>query len=288
MTSLVREWWTRLRRELTYAGGTFDNPATVEAPVLWRRYADHVARLVSGAPRLMVARGDSWYAVLTRELFPDVNQCVLAPGAGAADAERVLALIHEADVPAVVLVSSEADETVTGPLTRAGLRPEKLTEPLMWCETTPSASASGFAVERVRGKDDFRRAIRIWAAGHAMDEDLVARLLGGTASRDDVSTWLARDGDEPISFVWLTHGDEVGVWAMMTVPAQRRRGAGRAVLTTALAELWQPATTRGAFLVSTIAGRPLYESVGFRPVDESRTWVTPMQDTTSLALEQPG
>jgi hypothetical protein len=120
-----------------------------------------------------------------------------------------------------------------------------------------------------------------------MDEALVARLLGGTASRDDVSTWQARDGDEPISFVWLTHGEQLGVWAMMTVPAHRQRGAGRAVLTTALAELWQPPTT-GAFLVSTIAGRPLYESAGFGPVDESRTWVTHGQEAASLPIAEPG
>jgi hypothetical protein len=258
----------------------------VEARALWSTYADYAARIYSGAPGLVVARGDSWYAVLTGEEHCDINQYMLAPGADEADAEHVLGMIRAADVPAVVLVSTEADEGATGPLAQAELRKEKLSDPLMWCETRPNADPSPFVVRRVRGKDDFRRAIRICAAGRAMDEGIVARAIGGTASRDDVSTWLAWEKDEPISVVWLTHGDEIGVWSMMTPPAHRRRGAARAVLTGALAELWQTPTQR-AFLLSTAGGRPLYESIGFRVVDESISWVTPGQEAASLAIGQP-
>ena len=234
-----------------------------------------------------MARGESWYAVLTRELHTDVNQCVLAPGAGRADAEQVLSLIREADVPAVVSVTSEADESLNGPLASAGLTPEPLTEPIMWCEKTPNVRSSGFAVKRVTRGGDFRLAIATYAAGHGMDEDIAGRVLAGTAPpADDVSIWIAWEGEQPISVVWLTHGEEVGIWLMATPRKNRGRGAARAALSGALAQSWQPATN-GAFLWASPAGRPLYESLGFRPVDEAVVWVTPGQEAASQAIGQP-
>src|SRR5206468_44716 len=111
-------------------------------------------RLFRSAPRLLEARGESWFAVLTQEPHSDVNQCILAPGATPADAERVVSLLDDADVPAVVSVSSQADDAVTAPLARAELKPLPLPEPLMWCEAPPAVESAVFAVERVRGDED--------------------------------------------------------------------------------------------------------------------------------------
>ena len=255
---------------------------------LWFTYADHLTLLFRGAPSLIEARGDSWFAVLTRERHTDVNQCVLTPGASAADAERVISLIGEADVPAVVSVSSEADDEVKVRLRGAELTPAPLPEPLMWCQTRPAADRAPFAVKRVRSKADLRRAVAICAEGHAIDDQILARVLARDPSReDDVSTWIAWEGDEPISVVWLTHGNGIGVWEMMTPPAHRQRGAARAVLTAALAQSWHPSVS-GAFLWATPAGRPLYESLAFRALDEPTIWVTPGGEAGNLAVGQPG
>jgi len=143
-------------------------------------------------------------------------------------------------------------------------------------------------VERVRKEADLRRALRICAEGHAIDEEILAVVLGGDPSRnDDVSTWIAWEGDEPISVVWLTHGDRIGVWEMMTPPAHRRRGAGRTALTVALGRSWLPSVS-GAFLWATPAGRPLYESLSFRALEEPTIWVTPGDEGGNLAVGQPG
>jgi GNAT superfamily N-acetyltransferase len=253
---------------------------------MWATYANHVARLFRGAPSLIETRGESWFAVLTMEPHTDVNQCVLVSGASAADAEHVLSLVTDADVPAVVSVASDADEGVTAALVRAEWEPGQLPEPLMWCQTKPTADTPPFAVSRVRDEADLRTAISIAAQGHAIDEAILGRVLARDPTREDgVSTWLAWDGDEPISVAWLTHGDRTGVWSMMTPSAHRRRGAARAVLRTALAEAWLP-STQGAFLWASPAGRPLYESFGFEALDEPRVWVTPGSDT-GLAIGQP-
>jgi hypothetical protein len=120
-----------------------------------------------------------------------------------------------------------------------------------------------------------------------MDEGVAGRVLAGTAPpADDVSIWIAREGEQPISVVWLTHGDEIGIWLMATPHKNRGRGAARAALSGALAQSWQPATN-GAFLWASPAGRPLYESLGFRPVDEAVVWVTPGQEAASQAIGQP-
>jgi GNAT superfamily N-acetyltransferase len=253
---------------------------------MWSTYADHLGRLFHGAPSLIERRGDSWFAVLTQEPHTDVNQCVLASGARSADAERVLSLIREADVPAVVSVASDADKTVTAALARAEWKPGPLSEPLMWCQIRPAADRVRFAVSRVQSEGDLRTAIAICGQGHAIEEAILSRVLARDPSRENgVSTWLAWDGDEPISVVWLTHGDHIGVWEMMTPPEHRRRGAARSVLSVALAESWQ-SLTRGAFLWASPAGRPLYESFGFFALDEPTIWVTPGSDT-GLAIGQP-
>ena len=70
--------------------------------------------------------------------------------------------------------------------------------------------------------------------------------------------------------------------------AHRRRGAGRAVLTAALDDVWN-GTTRGATLWSTPAGRPLYESVGFAAVAEGISWVPAGYEAEVAALgHSPG
>jgi GNAT superfamily N-acetyltransferase len=262
--------------------------ACVNTLEMWAVYADHLARLFRAAPSLTAARGDSWFAVLTREQHNDVNQCVLAPGAGAADAERVVSLIAGANVPAVISVSSEADEKVTARLARAGFEAAPLPEPLMRRLTAPTADTSRFAVARVRNQADLQTAIKICAEGHAIDQGILGRVLARDPSGDeDVSTWLAWDRDEPISVVWLTHGDHIGVWEMMTPSRHRRRGAGRAVLSAALDESWQP-SNKGAFLWATPAGRPLYESFGFDVLDDATIWTTPGSEAANLAVGQAG
>ena len=93
------------------------------------------------------------------------------------------------------------------------------------------------------------------ARAHMMAREIADRTLAPLAALGErVMAWLAYEGDEAISVVWATQGPRIGVWSMMTPPAHRRKGGGRAVLTCALEALWGP-ETEGAFLFSTPAGR---------------------------------
>jgi hypothetical protein len=258
----------------------------IDQGALWEMFGEHLALLFAGAPKLKTARGRSWLAVLTGEQHPDLNQGVLQANASASDAEDLLAVIADAEVPVVVSVASEVDETAIRPLVGAGLVTAPLAEPLMWCPDRVSASQLSFAVRRAESEADLQTACALCAEGHAIDLAVVSRVLGrDPGQRGQVSTWIAWDESEPVSVVWLTHGDPIGVWEMMTPPRHRRRGAARATLTAALAESWTT-STEGAFLWASPAGRPQYESLGFVAVDEPTVWFSPGQDEAAAAIGQ--
>ena len=100
--------------------------------------------------------------------------------------------------------------------------------------------------------------------------------------------WLAWDGGEPISVVWIVHHEDVlGVMEMMTPARHQRRGAGRALLTHALAAEWRD-DTEFTVLLATPAGRRLYESVGFETSDEVMTRFRGLDDAVLAAIGQPG
>jgi len=253
---------------------------------LWATFRVHLANLFREAPGLRTAHDATWFAVLSGEYHPDLNQAVLQSEASGKDAEDLLAVIAEADVPAVVSVASTAEQTATAPLLRAGMITAPLPEPLMWCGAPVSPFSSGFEVRSVESERDLQAAHQVCAEGHAIDLTVVSRVLArDLGPHSDVSTWIAWDGTEPVSVVWLTHGEEIGVWEMMTPPQHRRRGAARAALTVALSETWTR-STNGAFLWASPVGRRLYESLGFEPLDEPTIWFSPGQDAAAAAIGQ--
>jgi GNAT superfamily N-acetyltransferase len=260
----------------------------MDPDALWRRFADHLARLYAGVAAPAVEHGPGWLAVLSNEQHTDVNICVLLSDATRRSSEDLIGVLDGAAVPGVVSVSSSLDGRVTEPLRAAGFAAAPLSEPLMWLDFRPPRAPSEFEIQRVETGDELARAIDVAAEAHGLERDLLARVLARDVhAGEDVTTWIAWSGGEAASVAWVTLDPQVGVWQMMTSPRHRRRGAARAVLTAALDELWDE-STEGAFLWSSPAGRPLYERVGFRVVDERRVWVLGGDEAGGLAIGQPG
>jgi hypothetical protein len=244
----------------------------VDAAALWETFADHAARVRPGGRAPARGSGTGWFAMLTGEAHPDLNECVLTSRAGAGDAAELVAFLAAADVPALVSVASGATREVTAPLAAAGFERAPTREPLMWCPARPPRATAGLRVEEVRAAPQRERALAIIAEAHLMAVEVADRALAPLPDPDGrVAAWLALDGDEPVSVVWATPGPRIGIWSMMTPAPHRRKGGARAVLTCALEALWGP-DTEGAFLFSTPAGRPFYEAMGFTAVDETTTW----------------
>jgi GNAT superfamily N-acetyltransferase len=231
--------------------------------------------------------GSGWFAVITGEPHCDLNECGLTSGATAADVHALVAYIGAAEVPALVSVASDVPDAITEPLSAAGFVRACVREPLMWCARQPPVATNGLRAEPVRSDADRERAIAIIADAHAMEHDVASRALARLPDPGGrVSAWLAYDGDEAISVAWVTPGPRIGVWEMMTPARHRRKGAARAALTSALDAVWSPGT-EGAFLWSTPAGRPFYESVGFAAVDEAVSWTLGADPAFLAAIGQP-
>ena len=259
----------------------------MDAADLWATFAQHAPRVMPGGLAPARASGHGWFAVLTGELHPDLNECVLTSRARAEDAAELAAFIAAAGVPALVSVASSAGPDVTEPLAAAGFARAPVREPLMWCAERPPRQTGGLRVEPIRSPAARDEAVAIVAAAHMMAPEIADRTLTPLAALGDgVMAWLAYEGDEAISVVWATQGPRIGIWSMMTPLAHRRKGGGRAVLTCALEALWGPGT-EGAFLFSTPAGRPFYESVGFAAVDDATTWTSGASDEFMAAIGQP-
>lgn len=259
----------------------------MDAAALWETFAEHAPRVRPGGQAPARASGNGWFAVVTGEAHPDLNECALTSRARREDAADLVAFIAAAGVPALVSVASGADPDVTAPLVAAGFEPAPAREPLMWCPARPPRETRGLHVAEVRSPAERARAVAIVAGAHVMERDVADRTLAplpDPAGR--VAAWLAYEGDEPISVVWATPGPRIGIWSMMTPVQHRRKGGGRAVLTCALEELWG-ADTEGAYLFSTPAGRPFYESVGFAAVDDATTWTSGASDEFLAAIGQP-
>ena len=259
----------------------------MDADALWRRFAAHLARLYAGAADPTVERGSGWLALLSNQPHTDVNLCVLLSDATRRSSEDLVRLFERAGVPGAVSVSSALDDGAVEPLRAAGFVPAPLSEPLMWLASRPPRGGSEFDVRRVETDDELVRAIDVAAEAHGIERGLLTRLLTREVHADeDITTWIAWSGEEAASVAWVTLDSQVGVWQMMTSPRHRRRGAGRATLTTALDELWND-ETEGAFLWASPAGRPLYERVGFTVVDERRVWVLGGDEAANVAIGHP-
>jgi GNAT superfamily N-acetyltransferase len=141
--------------------------------------------------------------------------------------------------------------------------------------TALGTSSADFAIERVTDSAGMAVVADLVASAFELDRTWCGRtfvapsLLGAPG----VEFFIARRGDEAMSTVTTTGtGDTIGIWSMATPPQKQRQGAGRAALLAAMGYH----RNRGAetfYLCATAAGKPLYDNLGFKTVDDLAIWV---------------
>lgn len=152
-----------------------------------------------------------------------------------------------------------------------GLRPSSL--PVLLREPGPVTGMPRLAASRVTGEAEVASAERVIVDGFPLDRFQPYRqgecLPFSMAARPGIAFHLARrDGEPAGACATFFDGAVGGIYWVGTLPEHRSQGVGRAIMTSALHELGDvPAT-----LTATTAGRPLYESLGFRTVSESTWW----------------
>src|SRR6476469_3503599 len=191
--------------------GAYDRRVDVERA--WTTFAEHAARLYRLGPEQLPS-GERWLAVVSGGTHPDLNPAVLLPGATAADATALLAALAAAGVPGLISLSDLAQPGAAEALRAGGYVAAPLPEALMRCTARPSRQEGAFRVARVRNRAELDVAIAVAAETHVVDVASAERTLARDVHEgEDVGTWIAWDGDQPASVVWLTTGDDIGVWS---------------------------------------------------------------------------
>jgi len=139
----------------------------------------------------------------------------------------------------------------------------------------PEQRATEFFTRRATEAHEMSLFTDLAASAFAMDRSWLARTYAAPSLLDApaLGFYVAYRGDVPMSGVCTSGaGSTVGIWTMSTPPEKQRQGAGRAVLVAAM----QDHLRRGAetfYLIATPAGKPLYDSLGFKTVDELSIWL---------------
>jgi GNAT superfamily N-acetyltransferase len=257
------------------------DPSRVTDP--WAVFADIEFAFRTAARPDGALRGDGWFAAVTGQDHSGLNICGLRPDATPESAAALVSVLGQ--IPAVVFTSEHVSAEARDVLLAEDFAVAGLPEPLMWCAACPAPVAGPFRVEPAAA-EQVGPAIRLIAEAHRIDQAMLDATIGAAAADGIAEPWIAWDDADPVSTVWLVMaGGVVGVNEMMTPPRHQRRGAGRQLLSTALAARWTPATT-GAVLLSTVAGRRLYESVGFTVIDEVITCHRGVDDDLLEAIGQ--
>nr|MBA2380511.1 GNAT family N-acetyltransferase [Chloroflexota bacterium] len=201
----------------------------------WQTFGRHLVRYRDPGLTVAFDLGPGRFAVLTGLPDIELNVTGLHPPAAAAEANALVDRIDEVGAPTLVFVSRNAALAVLAVLAARGFAPTVLPEPLMWraCQILrPTPASPTFSVRRVAGERDLGALVAVLAAAITMPPEVTRRQFAlDRLAGDGLGSWLAWDGVEPVSTVTLTWDDEAcAVWEMMTVPAHRRRGAGRVVL----------------------------------------------------------
>jgi GNAT superfamily N-acetyltransferase len=176
----------------------------------------------------------------------------------------------------LLAVSSTVSEDVSDVLATCGFLRTSKREALFWSPHLPPVAECRFVIERVATDRTFAACKSVFASVHGYSDAMVDAAYGPSLlAHNDVDAWVALEGDTPVGGVYVTTIDgTLGVFEMMTVPAHRRRGVGRALLAAALdaAAARSEHPIRETCFWATPDGRPLYAAMGFVAVDVLNVW----------------
>jgi predicted N-acetyltransferase YhbS len=139
----------------------------------------------------------------------------------------------------------------------------------------PDTPASEFVTKRVANAREMSAFCDLASAAFVMDREWTARTFGSASLLDApaLGFYIAYRGSVAMSGVCSSGiGSTVGIWTMSTPPDKQRQGAGHALLLAVMRDHMK----RGAetcYLIATAAGKPLYDKLGFRTVDELSVWL---------------
>lgn len=183
---------------------------------------------------------------------------------------------HAANVQALFMFSSDCARRLGAVAREAGLV-EAGSAPLMVLTafSAEPVQTVAYSVERVADPGRLELVRDLVASANGLDSSWVGRTFAARSylGVPGISHFLATKEGEAYSAVMTTMSKgPVGIWSMASAPDRQRQGAGRAVLEAAMAH--HRALGADAFyLIATPAGKPLYDALGFKTVDDVSIWI---------------
>lgn len=250
MSASSTRLWTAARRDLSVFGG----------------YIDGCEMRMRGNAILAITGGPT--ADFNMAMFDEGSEDV---SVFEEFAERMTTL----GLPGIFMMSSAASRRL-GTIAAARGLVEAGSAPLMTLPVTALRKPSGdFAIERVTDTAGMAVFSALSASAFGMDRAWNDRTFASASFLEapGFEVFIARRGEEPMSAVATTgiHAT-IGIWSMSTPPEKQRQGAGRAVLLAAM-DFHRQRGAETFYLCATPAGKPLYESLGFKTVDDLAIWV---------------
>ncbi len=235
-----------------------------EVAQLNRLGARAVIASMGGSPGFELGLSPNCGLALSGEPLADLNMLFLGPDVDVlAFFARAMARVAERDLPLLALMTPHVTSMLGPVAERLGLTAAG-TAPLMVLRAGPALNPGRACdIRRVLDPDDVRVAGDLASAAFSLDRAAMARAMDvGVTPTSGAETWVAYDGGAPMSAVTVTPtGPTAGIWTMATPPEKQGRGMGRALLTKVI-ERYRAEGVERFYLVATVAGRPLYESLG--------------------------
>lgn len=192
--------------------------------------------------------------------------------ADSTEIDRLAGILAAEGLPWSIQVRGEPTGEVLDVAGRYG-RHQRFVEPLMGCRREEArfrgaARGSGTLAVRVVRSDQQKVYAELLGAGFEAPADPFHDLMSGPLLDAPWGTAYLGDVDGvPVGAGYgIRIGDEIGVFNIAVVPEFRGRGYGRLITERVLADGFA-AGARSAYLQPSEAGLPLYESMGFRTLE---------------------
>jgi GNAT superfamily N-acetyltransferase len=214
---------------------------------------------------------------------PIFNQVVTDDEATAEDVSAGVAVLRSRDIPRApgsrfcVVLRRDQDARFRRLMTELGLAFDEDLLPGMALHPIPPnlmTTAPGLEIEVVRDPRSLREHALVAAHGFGFPEPIAIAFIGDALwERDGATVYLGRaDGRPVVSGFSVRTGDTLGIFTIATEPDARGRGFGAAMTSRLIAD-GAAAGCTVAVLQASSMGRPIYERLGFRLVQEYEIFV---------------
>lgn len=251
-------------------------PATLSSTTLMRLTSEASLTLFHCAPQMHVRCDPAASLALSGAPYAGLNfMCFEGAPANHRALEAYVIYCDACAVPFTAMVGPDIAEELAPYCEQVGL---KRAEPFQLMVRAAAGVApidvAGVTVRRVEDEATMRASAEALSEAFEMpSESIYGATPFEATTQPNLEVFVAERGGQVVSSVTCTlHGSVAGIWAMGTRPDEQGKGAGKALLTSAMHAL----STRGVenfFLLATTKGAALYLGQGFERIGDADVWV---------------